>query len=202
MSNLIEKLIDIDNEINKCDQCFEYVEKISNISSIYFGTTPNLLIVGSAPEKDGWRESGIAWYNINNKLTYSGKKMQKLLEHFNIDLLQTCFVDAIKCYPIGKEYYNFCSHHCAKFLKSQIEVLNPKVVLLLGKCATKSALNINDFNKVVGSVVNEQETSFIPLYDPKSIYFKRNIKILSEFKDLLNFDIEEKNDSFALKRTI
>lgn len=205
MSYLIEKLINIDNEIRKCDQCLEYVEKFTNFSSISFGTSTDLLIVGESPEKNGWRMSGVVWHNADNKITYSGKKMQKLLENFDINLLETYFLEAIKCYPISKKYLNFCNHYCEKFLKIQIEVLSPKVVLLLGEYATRAALNVEDFNKMVGlhfkKIINEKEILFIPIYNPKSIHFKRNIKILKELKSLLKFK-EEQNDSFALQRTI
>ncbi len=149
--------------------------------------------------------SGIAWHNADNKITYSGKKMQKLLENFDINLLETYFLETIKCYPINKKYIDFCSHHCKRFLKAQIELLSPKVVLLLGNYATRSALDIENFNKAVGlyfkRIINEKEILFIPIYNPKSINFKKNIKILKELRHLL-LSKEEQNDSFALKKTI
>lgn len=197
MSYIAEKLNEINNEVKKCNECFEYVEPFSNFSAVSFGTTPDLLIVGESPTKNGWIVSGVAWHDSENRITPSGKRMQKLLDQFNINLMETYFTEAIKCYPVNKKHLDFCSQHCKKFLNAQIEVLNPNIVLLLGDYATRTALDLNNFNEIVGlyvkKTINEKKILFIPIYSPSSIYFKRNFEILEEIKQ---------NDSFALNRTL
>lgn len=106
----------IDKEIHKCNICNDMVEKFPDAKTVSIGKDNKIVILGEAPANNGWRKSGIAWYDINHKLLPSGVVMQKLLDIVNIRLEDTYFLEDIKCYPKDRKYLNKCSNNCKNFL--------------------------------------------------------------------------------------
>ena len=186
-----DRLINIDNDIFRCNLCNGMVEKFSNSKTISIGSSNDILIVGEAPANNGWRKSGVAWYDINNKLLPSGVVLQKLLDIIDIKIEDTCFLEAVKCFPKDRKYLNKCSNNCKSFLYKQINILNPKVILTLGSIPTKMVLNIKfkKFNDVVGKEFNINGYKVIPIYHPSPISplsYKGNIDIFKKLKGIIN----------------
>lgn len=61
-------LEEIDKEIHKCYLCNDMVEKFPNSKTVSKGTKKEIVILGEAPANNGWRKSGVAWYDVNHKL--------------------------------------------------------------------------------------------------------------------------------------
>ena len=176
----------IDKDIYECNLCGDMVEKFPNSKTISIGNRNDIVILGEAPANNGWRKSGIAWYDINHKLLPSGVVLQKLLDEINLKIEDTYFMEAIKCYPIDRRYLNKCSNNCKQFLLRQLEIIKPKVVLSLGDAATKSILDIkyNKYSDVVGKKFDINGYKVIPIYHPSPVSpmsYKGNIEI---FKNL------------------
>ena len=165
------KLCLIDEEIHNCDMCLEMIEKFPNRKTVSFGKQKDIVIIGEAPANNGWRKSGIAWYDTNNKLLPSGVVLQKLLNLINLTIEDTFFLEAIKCYPLDRKYLNKCGNNCKKFLFMQLEEINPKVILSLGDSATKAILDFKykKFSDVVGKVFDVNGFKVIPIYHPSPI---------------------------------
>lgn len=190
-----EELNLIDKEILSCDKCNGLVEKFTHHTSVYYGTNNNLLIIGEAPANNGWRKSGKCWYDVNNKLTASGKIMNKLLQILDLKLEDVSFIEAIKCYPISRNNLNICKANCYNYLERQILLLNPEIILTLGDTATRSVLRnlkYNNFSEVVGKEltieINKIQYIIIPIYHPSPISpkgYKDNIPIFENIKQLI-----------------
>ena len=185
------KLCLIDEEIHNCDMCLEMIEKFPNSKTVSFGKQKDIVILGEAPANNGWRKSGIAWYDTNHKLLPSGVVLQKLLNLINLTIEDTFFLEAIKCYPLDRKYLNKCGNNCKKFLFMQLEEINPKVILSLGDSATKTILDFKykKFSDVVGKVFDVNGFKVIPIYHPSPISplsYKGNEEI---FKNLNLQDI-------------
>ena len=165
------KLCLIDEEIHNCDMCLEMIEKFPNSKTVSFGKQKDIVILGEAPANNGWRKSGIAWYDTNHKLLPSGVVLQKLLNLINLTIEDTFFLEAIKCYPLDRKYLNKCGNNCKKFLFMQLEEINPKVILSLGDSATKTILDFKykKFSDVVGKVFDVNGFKVIPIYHPSPI---------------------------------
>ena len=181
-------LKEIDKEINYCNLCSTLVEHFPNSKTVSIGKNNNIVILGEAPANNGWRKSGKAWYDINNKLLPSGIIMQKLLDILNIKLEETYFLESIKCFPLDRKYLKTCSNNCKKFLTKQLEIINPKIVLTLGDAATKSILNIKykNFKEIIGNYYKENNMIIIPIYHPSPISpmsYKGNIPIFNKIKE-------------------
>ena len=162
------------------------IEKFPNSKTVSIGKRNDIVILGEAPANNGWRKSGIAWYDINHKLLPSGVVLQKLLDEINLKIEDIYFLESIKCYPKNRTYLSKCSKNCKKYLFKQLEIINPKVVLSLGDFATKSILDIKykKFSDVVGKEFIVNGYKVIPIYHPSPISplsYKGNIEI---FKNL------------------
>ncbi len=175
-------LEDIDVKIHNCNLCGTMVEKFPNNRTVSIGKKKDIVILGEAPANNGWRKSGIAWYDINHKLLPSGVVLEKLLHEINLKIEDTYFLEAIKCYPKDRKYLNKCRENCQKFLLEQLHIINPKVVLCLGDSATKSILDIKykKFSDVVGKIFVIDNIKIIPIYHPSPVSpmsYKGNIEI-------------------------
>lgn len=184
------ELLSIDKEISNCTLCESLVEKFPESNTVSVGKDNRILIVVEAPANNGWRKTGIAWYDINEKLLPSGVVMQKLLDIINIKLSDTYFLESVKCYPLKRNYLKKCSKNCYKFLLKQIAIINPKIILFLGDYATKSILNIkySKFGDVVGKTYYINNSVVIPIYHPSPISplgYKGNIEIFKSIERLL-----------------
>ena len=168
---VMDELKKIDEDIFKCNLCAEIVEKFPNSKTVSIGRCHDIVILGEAPANNGWRKSGIAWYDVNHKLLPSGVVLQKLLSLINLTIEDTYFLEAIKCFPIDRKYLNKCSNNCKKFLFMQLDVIKPKVILALGDSATKTILNVKykKFSDVVGKVFEVNGFKIIPIYHPSPI---------------------------------
>ena len=181
------QLIIEDDDIHKCNLCSDMIEKFPNSKTVSIGKRNDIVILGEAPANNGWRKSGIAWYDINHKLLPSGIVLKKLLDEINLKIEDTYFLEAIKCYPKDRKYLNKCSENCKKYLFKQLEIIKPKVVLSLGDAATKSILDIKykKFSDVVGKEFDINEYKVIPIYHPSPISpmsYKGNIEIFKNIK--------------------
>jgi len=180
-------LSDVDIQIHNCEICKDMVEKFPNSKTVSIGKNNDIVILGEAPANNGWRKSGIAWYDINHKLLPSGVILQKLLDIINISLEETYFLEAVKCFPKNRKYLSKCGNNCKSFLFKQLDIIKPKIVLSLGDAATKTILDIKykKFSDVVGKTFNINGYKVIPIYHPSPISpmsYKGNIEIFKKIK--------------------
>lgn len=176
----------IDKEIHDCNLCSEMVEKFESSKTVSIGKNNGIVILGEAPANNGWRKSGVAWYDINHKLLPSGVVMQKLLNILDIKLEETYFLEAIKCYPKDRKYLKKCSINCKTFLLKQLKIIKPKIVLSLGDAATKTLLDIHykKFSDIVGKQYELDGITIIPIYHPSPISPKSYSGNVDIFKSL------------------
>ena len=165
------ELYQIDNEIKNCNLCGCMVEKFNNVATVSIGNKAEIVILGEAPANNGWRKSGVAWYDKNNKLLPSGVILQRLLKLIDYTLEDTYFLEAIKCYPKDRKYLKECSNNCRKYLIEQLFIINPQIILTLGDIATRTLLNIkySKFGDVAGKCYDYNGFEVIPIYHPSPI---------------------------------
>lgn len=179
-----------DKRIYNCTLCGNTVEHFPNSKTISIGNRNDIVIIGEAPANNGWRKSGIAWYDINGKLLPSGVVLQKLLDILNLKIEDTYFIEAIKCYPLNRKDLKKCRINCKHFLLEQLDIIKPRVVLTLGDSATKSLIDIKykNFSEVIGKVFLINGIKVIPIYHPSPISpmsYKGNISIFKDIKKII-----------------
>ena len=180
------KIQNIEMLIQKCKLC--NLDKIKG-ENIYFGKNSNILLVGEAPAKNGWRITGKAWINEKGQIIPSGKILQKLLKNIGLDLFDLTFIELIKCFPNSRKDLILYANNCHGFFQQQIELLKPKVIITLGEIPTRLLLNDVKFKKlsdVVGRIYKYKNIDVIPIFHPSPISpksFKGNEPI---FNDLIS----------------
>ena len=84
----------IQDEIAGCKLCGQLPKLIDN--SVQVGKT-KFIVIGESPAKDGWIESGRAFYNTAGKLQGSGRILEKLLNGIGLSIADIYFTECCKC---------------------------------------------------------------------------------------------------------
>ena len=183
-------IIDLNNlhkEICDCKKCLH--RDLCLTTYTYIGKDNRILILGESPAKNGWRVSGRAWYEPSGKITATGKILKKLLSEIGLVLEDLSFTEAVKCTPKSPKFLKECGKNCYPFLKRQMEILRPEIIVPLGVRATELVLpKFNKFSDVVGKVHKTEFGIVIPIYHPSPISpvgYKSNVPIMQIIKDIL-----------------
>lgn len=164
----LKELDKIDKKIRECKDCLglgrEQVP--TTLPTVQFKSINDILFVGRDPAKNGWRESGKAFFKLNGNMLPSGKIFKKQLNAAGIDIEQINFVELIKCYRNGKPKKEEIKN-CSRWLVQQIDIIRPKVIFPLGKEPTEffkgKTIRMED---VVGKRFYWHEIPVIPLWHP------------------------------------
>ena len=126
-----------ENNINLCKKC----NIANNRNNFVFGVGDpgaDLFLVGEAPGKQEDLE-GFPFVG------QAGKLLDKILAAININRKQGVYIaNVIKCRPPkNRDPLQSEIDECIPFLQEQINIIKPKLILVLGKVAAKALLNIN-----------------------------------------------------------
>lgn len=183
---------EINDSILKCKKCINVHAPV--FETVSFGTKCEILIVGEAPAKNGWRLTGKAWINEKGNLVPTGKILQKLLNGIGLDIDDISYMEAIKCYPekgnITKENVQNCKDFCYK----QIDILKPQIILSMGKYATEYLLGIEEkFSDMVGNIYSmtilNNIYTVIPIYHTSTaspLSYKGNLEVFKKIKEFFS----------------
>jgi uracil-DNA glycosylase family 4 len=173
------------------------------------GMGASVLIVGEAPARDGWRESGRAFYKVNGEMIPSGKNLNALLRDFDLSIEACGFTELVKCY-VGKDrsLLRACGHKCWPIFKRQLQSHEFKLLILLGKetltifnreAETKLSVGKLETAKVLGSV-----HSVFPIYHPSGahpIYYQGRYRQIKELNQAFFDSARDELDSLLAKIT-
>lgn len=183
---------EIEKLISRCALCADAVERFSG-SSIHFGQRDDILLIGEAPAKNGWRISGKVWRDAHGNMIASGRRLQKLLSLCGLELLDCPFTEAVKCYPTSRNCLRDATRRCFSILEAQLTLLSPKIVIPLGKAPTETLLaDKAPFAALVGKThmlrVNGQTIAVFPIYHPSPaspLSWKGNVELMPRLVSLI-----------------
>lgn len=183
-------LKDIDNKIHRCNLCNGLVDKFPNSPTIYIGKDNDILLVGEAPANNGWRKSGMLWRDTTGKMLPSGVVLQRLFDIIDRQVLETSFLEAVKCFPLERKNLKICSNNCKQYMMEQIDIIKPKIIITLGEFPTRSLLDFKfkKFSDVVGIIHEVNGLNILPIYHPSPISpqsYKGNLPIFENLKRYL-----------------
>lgn len=178
-------------KIKNCELCGKLPKLIED--SVQIGKTP-FIIIGESPAKDGWIESGRAFYNTKQKLQGSGRILEKLLNLIDLSIPDIYFTECCKCIIEDRKNLEKCSKNCMPILIEQLNSLPCNIILTMGMHPTQAIMNtkIDKFASVVGKTFNialgNKDYILIPIYHPSPLNpkgFKENVPIFEKLKELL-----------------
>lgn len=141
----------------------------------FFTSLPvDILFVGQNPGKD---EDKVGRPFIGK----AGKKLMELADSINLVTSDTMvgFTNIVRCLtpdnrpPTGQEI-----QACSRWMQVELDMAEPKVVLLLGNTAIPMAFGNKKIGQVAGSARAMGSTIYIACYHPAAILHKKSAAIL------------------------
>lgn len=134
-----------------------------------------LLFIGEAPGKKE-DEQGLPFVGA------SGRLLDEMLESINLKRSEVYITNIVKYHPpnnrdpLAQEKQAFLP-----YLQAQIEVIQPKLVIPLGRHSLNCFLPDLQISKVHGQLCFQEDIAFLPLYHPAvALYNGKMRKILME----------------------
>lgn len=180
MNKIDKKLVQIKEEVLKCQKCSLYKMRIYPV--IGEGNhQAKIVFCGEAP---GFNESKTGRPFCGD----AGKVLDELLESVEIKRQEVYIANILKDRPPqNRNPQKEEIEACAPYLERQIEIIKPKIIGALGNYATAYILEkyglkkeIQGISKIHGKIFRA-ETSFgsikiIPFYHPAVVVYNQNMK--------------------------
>src|SRR5207244_3111099 len=128
---------------------------------------PQMVLIGQAPgavtDRKGYHFAGPAGRFLDNWLDQAGFRANYFREHVYLTSLTRCFPGKSPGgngdRPPSRAEIALCRH----FLDRELELLQPKVVLLVGRMAIDAFLGKRPLTETVGKVFERDGRLFLPL---------------------------------------
>lgn len=161
MKNRSKQLEDLSREIKSCKKCRLWKTRKNAVP----GEGPfnaKLMFVGEAPGKNE-DEAGRPF--VGN----AGKFLNKLFEKNKMKRENYFICGIVRCRPPDnrmpkRDEVEICTEN---YLIKQIKIINPEIVVLLGKVALECFFN-GKISECHGELIHEQRRWFFPMYHPSA----------------------------------
>jgi len=153
-----------------------------------------VIFVGEAPGKNkdlkGEPFIGIA-----------GKKLSIALESAGITREEVYITNIVKCRPPKNRVPTPIEREtCQNYLKKEIEIIEPKIICILGNTAFSSLLDGKEITKFRGKVVSKNnQLYFLTVHPAATIYNQKLISVLKKDMKKLFRVIKELKDKKKIK---
>ena len=136
----------------------------------------SLMIIGEAPGQQE-DQQGLPFVGR------SGALINKALEANGIQRKDIFITNVVKCRPLNNRTPTpeEITYYTNILLLSEIKIVRPEVILLLGAVALEALLQKKGISKVRGTVFDYQESKIVPTYHPA--YILRNPAAFAFFCD-------------------
>lgn len=172
-----EKLLDgIAEEIRRCRLCELYHSRKNPVPG-YGSPYTKLLLIGEAPgEKED--EQGLPFVGP------SGIRLNLWLDRISLKRKEVFITNIVKCRPPhNRNPRPEEIERCRGYLERQIRIINPCLIVTLGRVAASALLGIDSVGKMRGNLFHYKGIKVIPTYHPS--YVLRNPNREQEvFEDL------------------
>lgn len=165
-----KQFLDLVERVQRCRKCPRMKNSARVLGPGCGPLNPAVVFVGEAPGRLGADGSHLPFHGDK-----SGHNFESLIEQVGISRYQVFVTNAVLCNPkdeVGNNSTPTASEitNCAPFLKEQIELLNPAIVVSLGAVALSACSQIASHSLTLKSAVRTSNTWFgrtlIPAYHP------------------------------------
>ena len=116
----------------------------------------------------------------------AGNSLRKMVENvLELSIEDVYYTHALKCKPLGSNKPSESEYNsCKPYLLKQIELIKPKVIMILGEDAYNLFSQTKDeFHQVRGHIIDLKEYMVVPIYHPQFLLRNPSLKI-ETFNDL------------------
>ncbi|MDC0035889.1 uracil-DNA glycosylase [Nitrosopumilus sp.] len=191
-----KKLEKIKQQVIECTKC-ELSQTRNNSVAGKGNFKADVIFVGEAPGKNedlkGEPFIGIA-----------GKKLSIALESAGITREEVYITNIVKCRPPKNRVPTPMEREtCQNYLKKEIEIIEPKIICVLGNTAFSSLLDGKEIIKFRGKIVRKNnQLYFLTIHPAATIYNQKLINVLKKDVKKLFKLIEEIKDGKEIKINI
>lgn len=169
--DIMQQLSTIAQNIRVCTKCGLCGKRTNTVPGIGVAS-PLVLVVGEGPgaDEDARGEPFVG---------KAGQLLDKMLFSIQLSRTTNCFIaNVIKCRPPNnRDPAPDEMAACMGFLKNQIAVLRPKLILTLGRIATHALLlNAEPIGKIHGSFFEYRGIPLMPTYHPSALLRNEDLK--------------------------
>lgn len=164
----------LEDEIRKCSNC-DLSKNCKNPVPGYGNYFAKIVFVGEAPGKEEDLQ-GLPFVGA------SGKFLDKFLESINLDREDIYITNLVKCRPPSNRDPNQNEiDQCFKFLKRQIDLICPKIIVTLGRFSMNAFLPEIKISQAHGQVFKikdffEKTEIIMPMYHPASALYNPKLR--------------------------
>jgi DNA polymerase len=168
-----EILQQIHEEVQVCTKCGLYFSRKHGVS----GAGPadaEIMLIGEGP---GFHENETGIPFVGG----SGKLLDELLEGIGLKREDVFIGNVVKCRPPGNRdpMVNELAA-CDPFLERQIAVINPKVIVTLGRFSTMKFLPHAKISEVHGQAMKVKGRLIVAMYHPAAALHQRSLRPILE----------------------
>jgi uracil-DNA glycosylase len=152
----------LEGEILECKKCPLHLRRTNAVP----GTgnyNAKLMIIGEGPGRDE---------DIQGKpfVGKAGKLLTQLLSEIGISREEVYITNVVKCRPPDNRVPEESEiEACRDYLRRQIEIINPKIILLLGSTALKAVIGEKSITKVRGEEIEIDGIIYLPTFHPAAV---------------------------------
>ena len=154
------ELLELHETIRACKSCGLHATRTQAVPGV--GPCPaTIMIVGEAPgfneDRQGEPFVGAA-----------GKLLDTLLTRIGLSRADVYITNVLKCRPpMNRDPMPDEAEACSPYLKRQMDLVQPKVVLILGRHALERLMpGQGSISRIHGSLIRRGDVAYVPLYHP------------------------------------
>jgi len=155
-------------KLRSCKKCEDLVRSRKQVVPGDGAKNADIFIIGLAPGKDGADITGIPFTRDP-----SGNLLRQMLESIHLSRERDVYItNIVKCNPKNKRGNNRNPTskeiiNCCDYLKAELDLINPKIIVTLGAYTTKYFLGkANSMKKCRGRIFQKGRRIIYPLYHP------------------------------------
>lgn len=158
----LKQLKQIEKEVVSCKNCSLHTSRTKAVPG-EGSYNAKVMIIGEAPG----REEDIQGRPFVGK---AGQLLTKLLSEIDLSRNEVYITNIVKCRPPeNRQPSQEEAIACNPFLRQQLEVISPKVVVLLGATASKYVIGEDKITKIRGKIFEIDGIIFLPTLHPAAV---------------------------------
>ena len=158
-------------ECQKCELCETRIKAVPGKGNF----DADVIFVGEAPGRNE---------DIHGEpfVGAAGKRLDMILEDTGIDRKDVYITNIVKCRPPKNRVPSKKEEEsCNDFIKQEIEIINPKIICVMGNTAYGTLLDGKEITKNHGKIVEKNGRKFFVTFHPAATIY--NQKLVEELKE-------------------
>ena len=167
----LESIAENVRECQKCELCETRIKAVPGKGNF----NADVIFVGEAPGRNE---------DIHGEpfVGAAGKRLDMILEDTGIDRKDVYITNIVKCRPPKNRVPSKKEEEsCNDFIKQEIEIINPKIICVMGNTAYGTLLDGKEITKNHGKIVEKDGRKFFVTFHPAATIY--NQKLVEELKE-------------------